>query len=243
MRLMQVRDGRARRVVATDRGRSWIVGGRSHTVLDLAKAAIAKRTTIAKLVKAAPEPRRGRSGGAAGRGPRAAADRSSRPGASAGHRHRTDPSRLGGDARFHACQGRRADAEATLTNSMKMFRMGLEGGKPAKGETGVQPEWFYKGDGSFVAAPGEAAHLAGLRRGRRRGAGGRRHLSGRPRRPARGGSASRSSTNSPTTSWSGRTISFSPIPSCGRARSGRSCCSATCRTTSAAFRASAAATR
>lgn len=45
---------------------------------------------------------------------------------------------------------------ATLTDSMKMFRMGLEGGKPRAGETGVQPEWFYKGDGSIVAAPGTA---------------------------------------------------------------------------------------
>jgi hypothetical protein len=45
-------------------------------------------------------------------------------------------------------------AEAPLTDSMKMFRMGLEGGKPAKGEEGVQPEWFYKGNGTIVAAPG-----------------------------------------------------------------------------------------
>ncbi|SFB15112.1 hypothetical protein SAMN04515620_1216 [Collimonas sp. OK607] len=40
----------------------------------------------------------------------------------------------------------------TLTDSMKMFRMGLEGGKPQPGQTGVQPEWFYKGDGSIVCA-------------------------------------------------------------------------------------------
>jgi hypothetical protein len=46
-----------------------------------------------------------------------------------------------------------ADA-ATLTDSMKMFKMGLEGGKPAAGQIGVQPEWFYKGDGSSVARPG-----------------------------------------------------------------------------------------
>jgi hypothetical protein len=38
---------------------------------------------------------------------------------------------------------------------MKMFRMGLEGGKPGAGKVGVQPEWFYKGDGSIVAAPGK----------------------------------------------------------------------------------------
>jgi len=46
-------------------------------------------------------------------------------------------------------------AEAPLTDSMKMFRMGLEGGKPKPGETGVQPEWFYKGNGHAVVAPGQ----------------------------------------------------------------------------------------
>jgi hypothetical protein len=47
-------------------------------------------------------------------------------------------------------------ADADLTDSMKIFRMGLEGGKPAAGKVGVQPEWFYKGDGTCVVAP-EAA--------------------------------------------------------------------------------------
>ena len=42
----------------------------------------------------------------------------------------------------------------TLTDSMKMFRMGLEGGKPADGIIGAQPEWFYKGNGHNLAAPG-----------------------------------------------------------------------------------------
>jgi len=41
-----------------------------------------------------------------------------------------------------------------LTDSMKMFRMGLEGGKPADGIKGVQPEWFYKGNGYTVVNPG-----------------------------------------------------------------------------------------
>ncbi|WP_116090357.1 AraD1 family protein [Sphingomonas crusticola] len=41
------------------------------------------------------------------------------------------------------------------TDSMKMFMMGVEGGKPAAGTAGVQPEWFYKGDGSMLVAPGE----------------------------------------------------------------------------------------
>ena len=46
------------------------------------------------------------------------------------------------------------DDAATLTDSMKMFKMGLEGGKPAGTAPGVQPEWFYKGDGSTLVAPG-----------------------------------------------------------------------------------------
>jgi hypothetical protein len=41
----------------------------------------------------------------------------------------------------------------TLTDSMKMFQLGLEGGKPAPGVVGVQSEWFYKGDGSWVVPP------------------------------------------------------------------------------------------
>lgn len=46
--------------------------------------------------------------------------------------------------------------ETDMTDSMRMFRMGLEGGKPAGGAVGVQPEWFYKGNGHNLAAPGAA---------------------------------------------------------------------------------------
>ncbi|GAA0737164.1 AraD1 family protein [Sphingomonas japonica] len=42
----------------------------------------------------------------------------------------------------------------TPTDSMRMFRMGVEGGKPSGSEPGVQPEWFYKGDGSCLVTPG-----------------------------------------------------------------------------------------
>jgi hypothetical protein len=47
-----------------------------------------------------------------------------------------------------------AAAAGTTTDSMRMFLLGLEGGKPSAGQIGVQPEWFYKGDGSSVVAPG-----------------------------------------------------------------------------------------
>lgn len=43
-----------------------------------------------------------------------------------------------------------------MTDSMKMFRMGIEGGKPTAGQVGAQPEWFYKGNGHVAIAPGAA---------------------------------------------------------------------------------------
>lgn len=52
-------------------------------------------------------------------------------------------------------QMHKAAAGGTLTDSMRMFNMGLEGGKPTDGKPGVQPEWFYKGDGSSLVGPGQ----------------------------------------------------------------------------------------
>jgi hypothetical protein len=43
---------------------------------------------------------------------------------------------------------------AELTDSMKMFKAGVEGGKPAGSKPGEQPEWFYKGDGRNVVGCG-----------------------------------------------------------------------------------------
>jgi hypothetical protein len=45
--------------------------------------------------------------------------------------------------------------EAELTDSMKMFRWGVEGGRPAPGKIGTAPEWFYKGSGTILHAHGE----------------------------------------------------------------------------------------
>ena len=67
------------------------------------------------------------------------------------------------------------DANENLTDSMKMFKLGIEGGKPDSGQIGVQPEWFWKGDGSilvgcgrtltnpsFAKDGGEEAEIAGI---------------------------------------------------------------------------------
>ena len=45
---------------------------------------------------------------------------------------------------------------AELTDSMKMFKWGVEGGKPKGSAPGMQPEWFYKGNGRNVVATGRA---------------------------------------------------------------------------------------
>jgi hypothetical protein len=68
-----------------------------------------------------------------------------------------------------------AKAAETVTDSMRMFQWGIERGRPAAGELGVAPEWFYKGNGFILQAPfasltippyaedgGEEAELAGI---------------------------------------------------------------------------------
>ena len=68
-----------------------------------------------------------------------------------------------------------AKAAESVTDSMRMFQWGIEGGRPAAGEIGIAPEWFYKGNGFMLRAPfapltipayaedgGEEAELAGI---------------------------------------------------------------------------------
>ena len=46
-----------------------------------------------------------------------------------------------------------AQQQAQMTDSMRMFEWGRQQGRPASGEIGIAPEWFYKGDGSILQAP------------------------------------------------------------------------------------------
>jgi hypothetical protein len=47
------------------------------------------------------------------------------------------------------------DQTATLTDSMRIYQLGVEGGRPAPGEIGAHSEWFYKGSGMVLRAHGE----------------------------------------------------------------------------------------
>ena len=78
--------------------------------------------------------------------------------------HPDEPARcvVSGTGLTHLGSARDRDAmhdgrqSETLTDSLRMFREGLAGGRPAPGAIGVAPEWFYKGIGTMVRAHGEA---------------------------------------------------------------------------------------
>jgi hypothetical protein len=62
-----------------------------------------------------------------------------------------------GSARNRQAMHEKASAAAAedLTDSMKMFRWGVEGGRPAEGSIGIPPEWFHKGNGCALRAHGD----------------------------------------------------------------------------------------
>jgi hypothetical protein len=55
-----------------------------------------------------------------------------------------------------------AEEAAKETDSIKMFKLGLKGGKPSGAGPGVQPEWFYKGNGETLVRPGGDLALPGF---------------------------------------------------------------------------------
>ena len=141
--LMQFeRDGGRGLACLDGEGRARIVTGVSGT-LDLARQALAGRTTLALL-----------AGQRAGEHLDLTAVRLLTP---VDH---PDPAHLvvsgTGLPHLGSAEGRdrmhAAAAAGKATDSMRMFLMGEEGGRPPPGEAGVQPEWFYKGDGSILVA-------------------------------------------------------------------------------------------
>ncbi len=65
---------------------------------------------------------------------------------------------LGSAASRNAMHGK---SDSELTDSMRMFKTGLEGGRPERGRCGAAPEWFYKGNGSVLRAMGEELLVPG----------------------------------------------------------------------------------
>jgi hypothetical protein len=151
IRLVQLRAADGARVVAMvgdDGGATQVAGVES--VHALALAAIAEGVSLAAAAGA-------RAGDAVDL---AAAERDGRLLAPIDHPDAAHLYMTGtGLTHLGSAEGRnkmhQAAAGGTVTDSMRMFQMGVEGGKPTGGAEGVQPEWFYKGDGSCLVGPGE----------------------------------------------------------------------------------------
>lgn len=156
LRLAQHRDAQgARRVIAARAGEARFVRG-AASVRSLAESAIARGQTLAQAIETC---------GLEGSVDLAAEFAAGRLLAPIDH---DDPAHLYltgtglthlGSAEGRDKMHRAAKAGAALTDSMRMFLSGVEGGKPAPGEVGAQPEWFYKGNGSQLAGPGEPLDL------------------------------------------------------------------------------------
>lgn len=64
-----------------------------------------------------------------------------------------------GSAKNRQAMHANTKGEAPETDSMKMFRWGVQSGKPVAPAVGIAPEWFYKGNGSIVRAHGEPVRV------------------------------------------------------------------------------------
>jgi hypothetical protein len=155
LRLVQLRerDG-SRAVAAAETGGAWMLGGVRST-LELALQAIARREPLQAIVANSPK------GGVVDLAQALAEGRILAPIDHPDAAHLT----VTGTGLTHLGSAEGRDkmhqslaAAAALTDSMRMFKLGLDGGRPLAGCAGVQPEWFYKGDGSIIAPPeGELA--------------------------------------------------------------------------------------
>ncbi|MGJ5815967.1 AraD1 family protein [Paludibaculum fermentans] len=152
MRLVQLEAGGVRRTALVDGGRLQVLRAYA-SVYDLAQAAIERGIRLAALVE---ESVSGRTEDydAVYEG------RSEWRLLPAGD-HPTEPARclVSGTGLTHLASASRRDAmhagTAQLTDSMRMYLWGEEGGRPEPGQVGVAPEWFYKGNGTILKAHNE----------------------------------------------------------------------------------------
>jgi hypothetical protein len=152
LRLLQQRDeAGARRVIAAEGREAWIVEG-ATSVRDLAWRAILAGASLTSQIQDS------------GRGPVVDLAAELAAGRLLAPIDHDDPAHLilSGTGLTHlgSAEGRdqmhRPAADAVgLTDSMRMFLEGVEGGRPAPGAVGQQPEWFFKGQGDQLVGPGQ----------------------------------------------------------------------------------------
>ena len=155
-RLLQHRDAHGARsvIVARDGGAAFVSG--VATVWDLAWAAILGGKTLAQMIDKC---------GTEGSADIAAEYQAGRLLAPVDHDDHAHLHLTGtglthlGSAEGRDKMHRAAQAASKMTDSMRIFLEGVENGKPAPGEAGCQPEWFYKGNGGHLVGPGEALDM------------------------------------------------------------------------------------
>jgi hypothetical protein len=157
-RLVQLRQGSVRRLARVEEPNLRLLSGVNST-LDLANAALMRRVTMRALID--------RLVGADVLGYEEIYSGASRWRLLVPVDH-PEPARclvsgtglthLGSAESRNAMHGK---SEAELTDSMRMFRSGLEGGRPQQGRCGTPPEWFYKGNCAVLRAMGEELLVPG----------------------------------------------------------------------------------
>ncbi|HLW98194.1 MAG TPA: AraD1 family protein [Candidatus Acidoferrales bacterium] len=157
IRLVQLRKGGDRRVALVEEPQLRLIEG-FHSVYELAKAAIDAGSKLSEFAKHLA------SGGMLEYDP-----------IYNGHSewvllppvdHPDEPARclISGTGLTHLGsasdrQAMHAVKEADLTDSMKIYRWGVERGRPAPGNIGISPEWFYKGNSTMARAHGEPLEI------------------------------------------------------------------------------------
>src|SRR5262245_28561499 len=151
MRLIQFTDGGGRAVAKIENGKARVIAGVATTV-ELASRALAANVSLDETAA------RLGSKGDADYARLLADGKVLSPIDHADNAHclvtGTGLTHLGGAAARDQMHKKADAATGNETDSIKMFNLGLKGGKPKGGAAGVQPEWFYKGDGSRIARPG-----------------------------------------------------------------------------------------
>jgi hypothetical protein len=153
MRLIQIQNGKERRVAVVEEPRARLLAGVT-SVYAMSQAALADKTTLTAAAQR-----------------RATAETLDYEAIYTGQSdwrllppidHPHEPARLlvsgTGLTHFGSAQDRQKMHTAVpeeLTDSMKMFRLGAANGRPAPGSIGAAPEWFYKGVGTILRAHGE----------------------------------------------------------------------------------------
>jgi hypothetical protein len=154
MRVVQIQNGANRHVALVEEPRLRLLSG-VKSVYELVATADSKETSLSKLVReAVTDESQNYDEIYLGNGPWKLLSPIDHP---------QEPARcvISGTGLTHLGSAKNRQAmhsasEAEMNDSMKIFKWGVENGKPAPGKIGIAPEWFYKGNASMLRAHGDS---------------------------------------------------------------------------------------